>query len=138
MTIANNKFLGTGTIAYSDSTDINSAISNGAYVDGNLPVSMNKLKSAESTYTSGTSLDLNGYQVIRLNASATQSLNTITNGYYGDVITLYASNGNTTLVHGTSSNNLCLKGALNTTLSTDQQITFKYFNYKWYEIGRNF
>lgn len=57
------------------------------------------------------------------------------------IVNLRFDNSNTTLVHGTGTNNLTLKGATNVTPSVGQFITFEYdstLSTRWFETSRSF
>jgi hypothetical protein len=65
----------------------------------------------------------------------------MTGGYAGPTVTLYAVYNNPYVDHSgvTGANNtLVLKGVTNIQLLNWYNITFKYMNNHWYEIGRNF
>jgi len=57
------------------------------------------------------------------------------------IVSLRFDNSNTTVVHGTGTNNLTLKGGVNVTPSFGQFITFEYdytFTARWIEVSRSF
>jgi hypothetical protein len=79
---------------------------------------------------------VNGGRLVLANTSAT-SVTTLDDATENQVVMLYATNGNTTLVH---SANLVLKGAVNAALAANQCVTVMRnpANTAWVEIGRNF
>lgn len=57
------------------------------------------------------------------------------------IVSLRFDNGNTTVVHGTGTNNLSLKGGVNASPALGQFMTFEYdsvFTNRWLEVSRSF
>jgi len=57
------------------------------------------------------------------------------------IVSLRFDNSNTTVVHGTGTNNLTLKGGVNVTPSVGQFMTFEYdstLSARWFEVSRSF
>jgi hypothetical protein len=57
------------------------------------------------------------------------------------IVSLRFDNSNTTVVHGTGTNNLTLKGGVNVTPAVGQFMTFEYdsaLSARWFEVSRSF
>lgn len=71
--------------------------------------------------------------------STTDTLITVVGGERDAVLELWGSSGNTiTLQHGTGTDNLVLKGAVNVNVLANQVARFRRRGATWIEIGRNF
>lgn len=85
--------------------------------------------------TTGTTQNVDEITNLILNHGSPTNFTGFSGGYNGQIITILAVSGNTTLVSGGA---FVLKGLVNVTLSTNNIVTFKNFNNSWREISRNF
>jgi hypothetical protein len=93
--------------------------------------------------TSGATFSASGRStegLIILEHGGATNVTAITNGYVGQIITLFANNGNTTLVHAVATNAPYLQGGANFTMSAGNSITLRkagsYLSNVWVEMGR--
>lgn len=89
----------------------------------------------------GPNAPVNGYG--RVDNSSVTNMSTMVPfvGRNRMIVSLRFENANTTLVHGTGTNNLTLKGATNITPPVGGFITFEYdssFSARWFEVSRSF
>ncbi len=75
------------------------------------------------------------YRTYQPNNAVPTNLTTITGGRVGMRITLIATNGNTTLIHGTSTDELRLRAGVNYTMIANTPAEFYHNGTGWVEIG---
>lgn len=86
-------------------------------------------------FSSGTTLDVRGYEMLELNYGSPATVTNLTNGVRGQTLILIALTGNATIGHGST---IKLAGGSNWTMPTGATLTLLYngHNSTWYEVGR--
>jgi len=93
------------------------------------------ITSVTTISTTDTTLDASVANQFNLNQPSTTTITAINNGTEGQMITLIAFNGNTTISNTATIN---LKGAVNATIPNKGVLRLLYTAGAWYEISRNF
>jgi len=103
----------------------------GLRIFGNTPVGENTVLTDNSATPSVAGLQ---DDLCSVGNSSSTTITNFTNGYAGQIIRLYATNGNTTLQQGST---IKLHGGVDFAMATDDSITLQLRGSAWREVGRS-
>lgn len=89
-------------------------------------------------HSSGTTIAVSGQRIVEVSLGGATTVTGLTGGVDGQIVSIWPVDGNLTLQHGTSTDNMRLAGSTNYTMTAHSIITFiRYRNSHWVEVSRS-